>query len=110
MGDLSGGQFISRRIAKAFDLQAGDEGVDGVKFYDFPLFDPNSQSESEVDANANAYAKRIKSHFRTSLDAGFSSFVEDNDLSELEAEACKREFLNLYKARPISMNYVIQCL
>ncbi|KAI0755069.1 hypothetical protein C8Q80DRAFT_408474 [Daedaleopsis nitida] len=67
LGDLSGGQFIRRRIAKAYALEDGA----GLSFYDFrPLGGATAAGEG---ANAGEM-KRIKEWYRAGMDAG----VRDN--------------------------------
>lgn len=61
LGDMSGGQFIGRRIAKAYDLDM-DQG-DGVRFYDFKKLDSN-ESANMGDL------KKIKEWYRDGMNAG----------------------------------------
>ena len=61
LGDLSGGQFIRRRICKAYGLE---EGVGGVSFYDFRTLTGSLES-----ANAGEM-KRIKEWYRDGMNAG----------------------------------------
>lgn len=61
LGDMSGGQFIRRRIAKAYDLDA-DRG-DGIQFYDFKKLD-SSESANMGDL------KKIKEWYRDGMNAG----------------------------------------
>ncbi|RDX50005.1 hypothetical protein OH76DRAFT_1482802 [Lentinus brumalis] len=73
LGDLSGGQFIRRRISKAYGL---DDSA-GVSFYEFR---PLGGTRSASDAAANAgEMKRIKEWYRDGMNAG----VGDNE--ELKA-------------------------
>jgi len=61
LGDMSGGQFIRRRIAKAYDLDV-DRG-DGIRFYDFKKLD-SSESANIGDL------KKIKEWYRDGMNAG----------------------------------------
>lgn len=61
LGDMSGGQFIRRRIAKAYDLDM-DRG-DGIRFYDFKKLD-SSESANMGDL------KKIKEWYRDGMDTG----------------------------------------
>ena len=66
LGDLSGGQIIRRRVAKAYgvDVASGE----GVKFYDFKSLDVSTPSKTDN-------IKKIKEWFR----AGMNSGVGDNE-------------------------------
>jgi heme oxygenase len=66
LGDMSGGQFIRRRIAKAYNLDP--ERGDGIRFYDF-----NKLGGSE-SANAGDL-KRIKEWYRDGMNAGVGEDV-----------------------------------
>ncbi len=69
LGDLSGGQFIRRRISKAYGL---DDSA-GVSFYEFR---PLGGTSSASDATANAgEMKRIKEWYRDGMNTG----VGDNE-------------------------------
>lgn len=59
LGDLSGGQFIRRRIAKAYGL----EDSAGVSFYDFKKLDGNGSSTI-------GDMKKIKEWYRAGMNAG----------------------------------------
>jgi heme oxygenase len=61
LGDMSGGQFIRRRIAKAYDLDV--ERGDGIRFYDFKKLD-SSESANIGDL------KKIKEWYRDGMNAG----------------------------------------
>ena len=62
LGDLSGGQFIRRRIAKAYGL----EDSSGLSFYEFR---PLAGAGSAAVAGAGEM-KRIKEWFRDGMNAG----------------------------------------
>ena len=59
LGDLSGGQFIKRRIAKAYDL----EDSRGLSFYDFKQLGGNAWSTI-------GDMKKIKEWYREGMNAG----------------------------------------
>ncbi|KAI0786230.1 heme oxygenase, partial [Abortiporus biennis] len=64
LGDLSGGQFIRRRLAKSYNLEDGS----GLSFYDFrQLGGTGSSTMGDM--------KKIKDWYREGMDAG----VGDND-------------------------------
>lgn len=62
LGDLSGGQYIRRRVAKAYELP--DTG-EGVRFYIFK----NSDGEGSGEAG-KADMQRLKEWFRIGMDVG----------------------------------------
>ena len=62
LGDLSGGQFIRRRIAKAYGL----EDSSGLSFYEFR---PLAGAGSAAVAGAGEM-KRIKEWYREGMNAG----------------------------------------
>ena len=66
LGDLSGGQFIRRRIAKAYGLEDGA----GVSFYEFKQLGGNASSTI-------GDMKKIKEWYRDGMNAGAG---EDQDL------------------------------
>ncbi|OAX44352.1 heme oxygenase-like protein [Rhizopogon vinicolor AM-OR11-026] len=68
LGDMSGGQFIRRRIAKAYDLDA-DRG-DGIRFYDFKKL-----GSSELESANMGDLKKIKEWYREGMDAGVGDDV-----------------------------------
>ena len=71
LGDLSGGQFIRRRISKAYGL---DDGA-GVSFYEFrPLGGTTSATDPAASAGE---MKRIKEWYREGMNAGVG---DDQDL------------------------------
>jgi heme oxygenase len=61
LGDLSGGQVIRRRVAKAYGLEA--DGGSGLRFYDF------KELSGSKPANIGGM-KRIKEWFRDGMNAG----------------------------------------
>ena len=65
LGDLSGGQFIRRRIAKAYALEDGA----GVSFYEFKQLG-GSGSSSMGDM------KKIKEWYREGMNNGVGNDVE----------------------------------
>ncbi|TBU59217.1 hypothetical protein BD310DRAFT_425757 [Dichomitus squalens] len=67
LGDLSGGQFIRRRIAKAYGLEGG---VGGVSFYEFRTLTGSLES-----ANAGEM-KRIKEWYRDGMNEGVGDNAE----------------------------------
>lgn len=72
LGDLSGGQFIKRRIVKAYELEDGF----GTTFYDFkPL------GGSGTDVGTIGDMKKIKEWYREGMNAG----VGDNQALKGEA-------------------------
>jgi heme oxygenase (biliverdin-producing, ferredoxin) len=64
LGDLSGGQVIRRRIAKAYALPTDDGADSGTAFYAFGV-----SGESGRDAGAGDM-RRIKQAFREGMDEG----------------------------------------
>lgn len=66
LGDMSGGQFIQRRIAKAYNLDL-DKG-DGIRFYNF-----NKLGGTEC-ANTGDL-KKIKEWYRDGMNAGIGEDV-----------------------------------
>lgn len=84
LGDMSGGQFIRRRIAKAYDLDL-DRGY-GIQFYDFKKLD-SSESANMGDL------KKIKEWYRDGMNTGIGDDValkaavleEANDAFKLNA-------------------------
>lgn len=64
LGDLSGGQFIRRRIAKAYGL----EDSAGVSFYDFKKLGSNESSTI-------GDMKKIKEWYREGMNAGAGADV-----------------------------------
>jgi heme oxygenase len=64
LGDLSGGQYIRRRIAKVYglaDAQDASKG-DGVQFYIFKNSDGGEAGKADM--------QRLKDWYRTGMDAG----------------------------------------
>ncbi|KAG2066320.1 heme oxygenase-like protein [Suillus decipiens] len=80
LGDMSGGQFIGRRIAKAYDLDM-DQG-DGVRFYDFKKLDSN-ESANMGDL------KKIKEWYRDGMNAGIG---DDTALKAAVLEEANKAF------------------
>ena len=80
LGDLSGGQFISAKIKRAYDL----EGLDGLRFYHFDLQNRASSGEEESRADGRRKAGEVKDWFRKGMDEGVG-----------EDEALKGEFVIL---------------
>lgn len=68
LGDLSGGQFIRRRLAKAYDLEDGA----GLSFYDFKQLGGNA-------SGTIGDMKKIKEWYRDGMNAGVG---DDQDLKE----------------------------
>ncbi|KAH9847947.1 hypothetical protein C2E23DRAFT_889570 [Lenzites betulinus] len=69
LGDLSGGQFIRRRIVKAYGLEDGA----GVSFYDFrPLGGASASSTSGTMGDL----KKIKEWYRDGMNAGVGDDAE----------------------------------
>ncbi|KAI0826854.1 hypothetical protein BC628DRAFT_1372184 [Trametes gibbosa] len=69
LGDLSGGQFIRRRIVKAYGLEDGA----GVSFYDFrPLGGASASSTSGTMGDL----KKIKEWYREGMNAGVGDDAE----------------------------------
>ena len=67
LGDLSGGQFIRRRIAKAYELEDGA----GVSFYEFKQLGSNMASKI-------GDMKKIKEWYRNGMNAGVGDDVDKN--------------------------------
>lgn len=67
LGDLSGGQYVRRRIAKVYGLPDANDSIkgDGVRFYIFK----NSDGEGKGEAG-KADMQRLKDWFRAGMDAG----------------------------------------
>lgn len=80
LGDMSGGQFIRRRIAKAYDLDV-DRG-DGIRFYDFKKLD-SSESANMGDL------KKIKDWYRDGMNSGIG---EDTTLKAAVLEEANKAF------------------
>ncbi|CAG8728901.1 1121_t:CDS:2, partial [Acaulospora colombiana] len=78
LGDLSGGQIIRKRIAKAYDL-SGTGG--GVRFYIFP--DGNGKEAGPKEM------KELKDWYRSGMDAGVG---DDEELKELLVEEAVQVF------------------
>ncbi|KAL1950691.1 hypothetical protein VTO73DRAFT_5815 [Trametes versicolor] len=72
LGDLSGGQFIRRRIVKAYGLEDGA----GVSFYEFRSLG----GASSASAGTMGDLKKIKDWYREGMNAGVG------DSTELKAE------------------------
>ncbi|KAI0769036.1 hypothetical protein BD413DRAFT_478063 [Trametes elegans] len=66
LGDLSGGQFIRRRIAKAYKLDDGE----GVSFYEFRPLGGGTSSGTMGDL------KKIKEWYREGMNAGVGDNTE----------------------------------
>lgn len=77
LGDLSGGQEIRRRIAKAYEL----EGSDGVRFYEFNNIDGAGVAKTPGDF------RRIKLWYRDGMDAGARDDVKLKEALVEEASA-----------------------
>ncbi|KAI0365709.1 heme oxygenase-like protein [Pilatotrama ljubarskyi] len=69
LGDLSGGQFIRRRIVKAYGL---DDGA-GVSFYEFR---PLGGSSSGATTTTMGELKKIKEWYRDGMNAGVGDNAE----------------------------------
>lgn len=82
LGDLSGGQFISAKIQRAYNLQ----GPDGLRFYHFDLQN-RASSDEESRADGRRRAGEVKNWFRKGLDEGVG---EDE---ELKGGSSKYHFL-----------------
>ncbi|KAG1748568.1 hypothetical protein EDB19DRAFT_210682 [Suillus lakei] len=80
LGDMSGGQFIRRRIAKAYDLDT-DRG-DGIRFYDFKKLD-SSESANMGDL------KKIKEWYRDGMNTGIG---EDTTVKAAVLEEANKAF------------------
>lgn len=67
LGDLSGGQYIRRRIAKVYGLSDAHDSSkgDGVRFYIFK----NSDGGGDAEAG-KADIQRLKDWFKAGMDAG----------------------------------------
>ncbi|GJE99873.1 heme oxygenase [Phanerochaete sordida] len=78
LGDLSGGQFIKRRIAKAYGLEDGD----GLSFYDFKQLG-GSASGTIGDM------KKIKEWYRDGMDKGVGA---DQALKALVVDEAQAAF------------------
>ncbi len=74
LGDLSGGQFIRRRIVKAYGLQDGA----GVSFYEFKQLG-GTESGSMGDM------KKIKEWYRDGMNAGVEDDVELKGVHDLRS-------------------------
>lgn len=61
LGDLSGGQFLRRRIAKAYGLD--EEGEAGVEFYDFGSLDGKRRGTM-------GDLKKVKEWYRDGMNVG----------------------------------------
>jgi heme oxygenase len=66
LGDMSGGQFIRRRIGKAYDLDL-DRG-DGIRFYDFKKLG-GSETANMGDL------KVVKEWYREGMNAGIGDDI-----------------------------------
>jgi hypothetical protein len=66
LGDLSGGQFIKRRIAKAYGLDVEAESGSGVEFYSF-----GSLEGARIGNMGDM--KKVKEWFREGMDSGVGS-------------------------------------
>jgi heme oxygenase (biliverdin-producing, ferredoxin) len=62
LGDLSGGQFLRRKIAKAYELDE-QEGA-GLEFYDFASLEDNTRRGTIGDL------KKVKEWYRDGMNAG----------------------------------------
>ncbi|TFL02521.1 hypothetical protein BDV98DRAFT_547013 [Pterulicium gracile] len=70
LGDLSGGQFIRRKTAKAYDLD--EETGAGIAFYQFSKLGESGSMESATQGDM----RKIKIWFRDGLDAGAGDNLE----------------------------------
>ena len=75
LGDLSGGQVIRRRVARAYGLEE-DNGA-GVAFYEFKLGGGGSASIGDM--------KKIKEWYREGMNAGVG---DDRDLKGTDFSHC----------------------
>ncbi|KAI0354868.1 heme oxygenase-like protein [Trametes cingulata] len=72
LGDLSGGQFIRRRVVKAYGL---DDGA-GVSFYEFRPLGGGSSSGATTTAATMGELKKIKEWYRDGMNAGVGDNAE----------------------------------
>jgi len=98
LGDLSGGQFIAKRIRKSYEL----EGWNGTKFYWFDLqgkgIAAGSSDAEETTAEERTRVKEVKQWFRRGMDQG----VGDD-------EALKGEFYRSASRSPYT-DQTFQCI
>jgi len=80
LGDLSGGQFIRRRVAKAYNLSLED-GL-GTRFYEFNKLD-GSEPTTQADA------RKIKDWYRNGMNEGVG---DDRDVKAAIVEEANRVF------------------
>jgi heme oxygenase len=66
LGDMSGGQFIRRRIAKAYNIDL-DRG-DGIRFYDFKKL-------GDSEAANTGDLKKVKEWYREGMNAGIGDDI-----------------------------------
>jgi heme oxygenase len=83
LGDMSGGQILRRRIAKAYDLDA-DRG-DGIRLYEFKKLD-SSESANIGDIN------KVKDWYKDQMNTGIG---DDTTLKGLCIVVRSLRFLNL---------------